>query len=167
MSASRTLRIGTESPKRDVACPVRSVRLGGMLMLIMPSLAICGVTLSTTPSVIACGSIVVWRIRPVKASVRVVVLKNTSCVPTRTTTGSLFSALTVGLAITFTLPWLANALSSPVKSLMFKPTGQGAAAGSAMMVCVSDTASPARLSRRGQSRPAANASSRTTSMTLA
>ena len=36
--------------------------------------------------------------------------------------GSLFSAFTVGLAITFTLPWLANALRSPVKSLMCKPT---------------------------------------------
>ncbi len=59
MSASRTLRIGTVSPKRDVACPVRSVRLGVMLMLIIPSLAICGVTLSTIPSVIACGSTVV------------------------------------------------------------------------------------------------------------
>ncbi len=43
--------------------------------------------------------------------------------------GSLFSAFTVGLAITLTLPWLANALSSPVKSLMFRPDGHRAAGG--------------------------------------
>ncbi len=93
-----------------------------MLMLIIPSLEICGVTLRTTPSVIACGSTVVCRIRPVAASVCVVVLKNTSWVPTRMITGSLFSAFTVGLAITLTVPWLASAVSSPVKSLMCRPT---------------------------------------------
>jgi hypothetical protein len=75
-----------------------------MLMLIIPSPEICGVTLSTTPSVIDCGSTVVCRMRPVTASLCVVVLKNTSCVPTRMIAGSLFSAFTVGLAITFTVP---------------------------------------------------------------
>ena len=62
------------------------------------------------------------RIRPVSASVCVVVLKNTSWVPTRMNAGSLFSAFTVGLAITFTLPWLANARQEPAKSFMFRPT---------------------------------------------
>ena len=79
-------------------------------------------TLSTIPSVDRLRLAVVCRIRPVTASVCVVVLKNTSWVPTRMIIGSLFNAFTVGLAITLTLPWLANAVSSPVKSLMFKPT---------------------------------------------
>ena len=38
-SVSRTLTIGTWSPSRDVAVPVRSVMLGMMLMLITPSAA--------------------------------------------------------------------------------------------------------------------------------
>ena len=36
--------------------------------------------------------------------------------------GSLLSAFTVGLASTLTFPWLANAFSRPVKSLMLRPT---------------------------------------------
>ena len=154
------------SPNRDVAWPVRSVRLGVMLMLIIPSLAICGVTLSTTPSVIACGSTVVWRIRPDTASVWVVVLKNTSCVPTRIMAGSLLSAFTVGLAITLTVPWLANALSRPVKSLMRRPTVNAPPAGLGDALRQRH-ASPARSMIRFQLMPAEKSSLSATSMTFA
>ena len=88
-----------------------------MLRWMMPSAPICGVTLSTTPSVIDCGVTIVCSTWPVVASTCDVVTKNTSCVPTRITAGSLFIAMTRGLAITLTLPWLANASSRPCEVL--------------------------------------------------
>ncbi len=136
--------MGTVSPNRETAWPVRSVRLGLMLRLIMPSPEICGVTLSTTPSVIACGSTVVCRIRPVATSTCEVVLKKTSWVPTRMIAGSLFSAFTCGVATTFTRPCVANAFNSPVKSLMFNAAVNVPAAPTGTRFCVTETLLPAR-----------------------
>ena len=82
--------------------------------------------------------------RPVVASTCDVVLKNTSCVPTRMMAGSLFSAFTRGLATTFTLPCVANAFSSPVKSLMFSAAVNVPAAPVGTTFCVNDTLLPAR-----------------------
>ena len=99
-----------------MATPVRSVMLGLMLMWMMPSALICGVTLSTTPSVSDCGVTVDCTICPLCGSICVVVTKNTSCVPMRMTAGSLFIAVMRGLESTLTLPCAANAFSSAVKS---------------------------------------------------
>ena len=80
--------------------------------------------------------------------------------------GSLLSAFTVGLAITLTLPWLANAFSSPVKSLMWSPTVNVPPV-VGMTRCVNDTASPACSISRFQFSPPQNCSLSVTSITFA
>ena len=93
-------------------------------------------------------------------------VKNTSCVPIRMIAGSLFIAVTRGLESTFTLPCVANALSSALKSPTFNASVKPPEVAGAS-VCDSVTELVRLPSTAFQLMPAENSSRSSTSMTFA